>query len=184
MLHGFSTLRLPSYSSLKEYEGKGNYAIEKYYKFPYRLFYRKKLRMIVDLMEKDKVFHNILDYGSGPGIFTPELKKHALFVKSFDLNDVLDPRWRYDAVVCSSFLEFSELHFTLETIKKLLNPGGKLFIGSPMKTGVSNLYFKLIGDKNKRHSHNKILSEVSKQFKLEKYSTWMNLYFALRASKN
>ena len=183
MLYSFTNLRLPSYSSLKEYEGKGNYAISKYYKFPYSIFYRHKLKMILDIMEKDKIYHNILDYGSGPGIFTPALKQHTLFVKSFDINDVLDTRWRYDAVVCSSFLEFSELPFTLDLISKLLNPGGKLYVGSPMETGLTKLYFKSIGDKNKRHGHNKIMSEISKKFRIETYNLWMNLYFALRASK-
>lgn len=182
MLYGFKALRLPPYSSLKSYEGGGNYAIGKYYRFPYRFFYRHKLRMILSLMEKDKIYHNILDYGAGPGIFTPALKKHALFVKNFNHGDVLDPRWRFDAIVCCSVLEFTELGFTLATIKRLLNPGGKLYVASPMDSWLGEAYFTSIGDRHRRHSHKKILSEVSKQFRLEKYHTWMNLYFALRAS--
>ena len=184
MLHHFSPLKLPPYSSIKEFEGHGNYAISKYYKWPYRFFYRHKLKMILNLMEKGKIYHNILDYGSGPGIFTPELKKHALFVNSFDIDDVLNPRWKYGAVVCSSFLEFSELPFTLHTIRNILNPKGKLYVASPMATGLTKAYFRFIKDKNKRHDHTKILSEISKQFKIEEYHSWLNLYFALRASRN
>ena len=184
MLHGFTNLRLPPYASLKQYEGKGNYAISKYYRFPHSFFYRKKLKMIVSLMEKDKIYHNILDYGSGPGIFTDELKKHALFIKNFEIKDIIDPRWRFDAIVCSSVLEFCHLSITLQTLRSILNTNGKLFIGSPMNTKLSLLYFRCISNKESRHSHFNILSEVSKHFRIEEYHSWMNLYFALRASRN
>ena len=183
MLHSFTPLKLPPYSSLKHLEGQGNYAISKYYKLPYRFFYRYKLRMILGLMPKGVIYHNILDFGSGSGIFELALKKHALFVKQLDLNSIIDRRWKFDAIVCSSVLEFCQFPYTTSLLSDFLKPGGKLYIASPMETKLTRLYFKLIKDKNKRNSHAKILSEISKQFRIEKYHSWMNLYFALRASK-
>lgn len=169
---------------MKQFEGKGNYAINKYYKFPYRFFYRKKLKMIVNLLPKGKVFYNILDFGSGPGIFTDQLKQHSIHVNQFESNDVLDPRWHYDAIVCASVLEFCSLNLTISILYNILNPGGKLFVASPMNTALASLYFKSIGDKQGRNSHKSIISAVSKRFRIEKYDTWMNLYFALRASRS
>ena len=184
MLHRSTNLRLPPYSSLKQYEGKGNYAIWKYYNLPYSLFYCKKLKMIVSLMSEGNIYHNILDYGSGPGIFEEELKRYAIAVKKLEIGEVIDPRWRFDAIVCASVLEFVDLKITLILLKNLLKPGGKLYVGSPMQSVLSRTYFKFIGDKNKRIHHMKIISEISKQFRIEKYTTWMSLYFAIRASKN
>ena len=182
MLHNSKALKLPPYSTLKPYEGQGNYAIGKYYKYPYRFFYRKKLKMIVNLMPQNKIYHNILDYGAGPGIFTEELKRHALFVKGFEPTDTFDTRWRYDAVVCASVLEFTTLGYVLPLIKNILNRKGVLYVGSPMDTSFSRIYYKLIKDYNNRQSHTRIVSELKKYFKIEEYKEWMNLYFALRAT--
>ncbi len=174
-------LTLPKYSSISHEEGKGNWAVKKYYQFPHRFFYRHKLRMITDMM--DKRYHNILDYGSGPGVFTPELKKHAHFVTSYDLNSTFDPRWKFEAVVCASVLEFLPLMETLKQINQILKPGGSLFIASPMETKWTNKYFNSIGDKNQRHCHREIKYLVNKVFKLETYKEWLGLYFAIKATK-
>jgi len=169
---------------MKEYEGQGNWAISKYYKLPFSFFYRKKLKMILASFPKDKVYQNILDFGCGPGIFWPALKKKALFVKGYEPGDIIDPRWRFEAIVCSSVLEFTNLDQSLTLIYNLLKDKGHLYIGSPMKTPLSNLYFKLIGDKNYRTSHKKIITSVRKLFTIEEYTEWMNLYFVLRVSKH
>ena len=184
MLHHFTPLRLPSFASLRHLEGTGNFAVKKYYTFPYRFFYRHKLRMIVNLMPRKEIYHNILDFGAGSGIFEPELKRYALFVKRFDTNDVIDKRWRFDAIVCASVLEFCQLPHTIGLLHSLLKPGGKLYVASPMETGLTKAYFKWIKDTNKRNSHTKILSDISKQFRIEEYHSWMDLYFAVRASRN
>jgi len=180
MLH---RLTLPPYNEIKHLEGKGNFAVDKYYKFPYRLFYRHKLRMALNLFPKITV-HNVLDFGSGQGILVPELKKRALFVKQFDINDIIDKRWKFDVIVCCSVLEFCQLPHTLNLLKGMMKQDSKLIIASPMDTPQSRFYYKLIKDKNIRNSHAKILSEVSKVFKLETYTNWLNLYFALRASRH
>lgn len=169
---------------MKEYEGKGNWAIGKYYKPPFSLFYKKKLKLILSLFPKGKVYHNILDFGSGPGIFLPSLKKKAIFVKGYEPGDIIDSRWRFEAIVCSSVLEFVNLESTLSLLFNLLKPGGQIYIGSPMRTKLTSTYFSLIGDKHKRTPHTTIVSNIKQYFKIEEYHEWMNLYFVLRASKN
>ena len=184
MLHSTQArLILPPYEDMKEYEGKGNWAIGKYYKPPFSFFYKKKLKLILSLFPKDKIYHNILDFGSGPGIFLPSLKKKALFVKGYEPGDIIDSRWRFEAIVCSSVLEFVNLESTFSLLYSLLKPGGHIYIGSPMKSRLTNAYFKLIGDKNYRSSHTTITSELKHYFKVEEYREWMNLYFVLRASR-
>lgn len=178
----FNRLLLPAYNEIRRFEGKGNYAIDKYYKLPYSIFYRHKLKMIVNLME-DKMYKNCFDYGSGPGIFTPELKKHASSVLSHDIHNPVDSRWNFDLIVCASVLEFCHLNTTLDFLYKVCRHNGTLLVASPMNTKISNAYFKSIKDDNIRYSHHQIITAVSKKFEIEKIDYWMGLYFALRARK-
>lgn len=181
MHNPLSSITLPPYASVARYEGKGNYAIDKYYKLPYRFFYRHKLKMIIDLMQKDHIYQNILDYGSGPGIFMYELKKHALFVHQFNRFYKIDSRVRFELVICASVLEFCKLEETLSEIKSIIRPGGKLIVASPQSNKLTRLYFRLIQDTYKRHSEDDIIAAVSKLFQIEEYKSWCGLYFALRA---
>lgn len=178
----FNRLTLPAYDSLKKYEGGGNYAINKYYKLPYSFFYRHKLKMMVNLME-DKTYKNCLDYGSGPGIFTPELKKHAISVLSHDAHHTVDMRWKFELIVCASVLEFCHLNTTLEFLHGVCRKNGTLIVGSPMQTKLSKTYFNSINDTNIRYSHTHIIKAIGSKFEIEKIDYWMGLYFALRAKK-
>ena len=175
-------LKLPSYKTLSQHEGKGNYAVRRYYIFPFSFFYRYKLRMVAKLLG-NKVHHNILDYGSGPGIFTEELKKHSLFVHEKEFGQRVHPKWRFDVAVCASVLEFVNLDQVLHEIYILLKPAGKIVVASPLKNKLTSLYFWLVRSKFKRHSHDEILSKVSRYFIIEKYESWLGLYFALRGRK-
>jgi len=182
MLHGTkNTLILPKYSSIKEHEGKGNWALWKYYVPPFSFFYQKKLKMILDLMDSNHTYHNILDFGSGPGIFTPSLKKKAIFVVSKDKNDHISEKWYFSAIVCASVLEFCELSHTIKLLRSITKPQGRLFVASPMKSRWSSLYFDAIGDKNLRNSDSDIVEAISKHYVIEEYKEWRGLYFALRA---
>lgn len=171
-------LKLPRYETLKAFEGKGNYAIRKYYLWPFSIFYRHKLKMIVEMIG-DEYYHNILDFGSGPGVFTEELRKHALFVSSYDVN-YPKPKWTYDVVVCASVLEFCELDTTINLLSKLVRPGGTLIIASPMKSKWTDLYFKIIGDTKIRHNQDSIAQAVNKHFQIVDYKTWFGFYFSLK----
>jgi 2-polyprenyl-3-methyl-5-hydroxy-6-metoxy-1,4-benzoquinol methylase len=177
-----NNLTLPPYKSLSHLEGKGNWAIRKYYQWPYSFFYRHKLKMIIKMMAPGMPYYNILDFGAGPGIFTLELNKHAYFVKSFDLKDPIDLRWQFDVIVCASVLEFvHHLDPTVQFLRKVLKPDGLLLVASPIDSALSRFYFRQIKDKNKRHSHKFIIQTISKHFKITEKRNWLNLYFSLKA---
>lgn len=177
----FNRILLPEYETLKEYEGKGNYAISKYYKFPYKYFYQQKLKMVVSLMERR--YKNCLDFGSGPGIFLPELRRHADNVIAYDKGDKLDPGLKFDLIVCSSVIEFCHLESTLKFLKEILKEDGHLIVASPMKSTFSKTYFKLIRDNKNRHCHLDIIKYISNRFKIVQKKEWFGLYFSLKAIK-
>ena len=175
-----STLDLPTYDTVAQFEGKGNWAVSKYYRFPYRFFYRHKIKMIMDMFGED-VYTHLLDYGCGPQILKKTLKNHSLYYKGYDIGDVFDPRWRFDVVVLASVLEFVNVEFILHQVKSVLRKGGFIVVSSPMDTWISRQYFKLIGDQHIRNSHERIISGISKIFKIEKVNKWMGLYFSVKA---
>lgn len=172
-------LTLPPYNQIKMFEGRGHYAIDKYYKFPFNFFYGKKLKMITDMIG-EKIYYNLLDLGCGPGIFAPELKKRCIRYKPVDNIVDVDKGWKFDSVVCASYLEFVDLEDVIFILSQITKK--TLYIASPMDTSLSRLYFKLIGNKDKRNSHTEIISQVSKRFKIQEYHTWNNLYFSLKAT--
>lgn len=181
MLHGFRNLTLPPLKHIQHLEGKGNWAVRKYYKWPHKIFYQKKLCMILDLLGAN-TYHNILDYGAGPGILAPELKKRCLFLRQYEPGQTFDRRWRFNVIILGSVLEFlPHLDATLVQLKNILKPGGFIVAASPMETPMTRAYFKLINDTYKRHSHVDIIHAVNHHFKIDEYRTWMGLYFALSA---
>ena len=179
MLH---SVQYPPLSTLSHLEGKGNFAVSKYYKWPFRPFYRHKLKMIADMMG-DAKYDRILDFGSGSGIFRTELLKHSKSVSCVNEDTPINPHWRFDAIICASVLEFTHLYSVVSNLRNILNDGGVLYVASPMDTRISQGYFRLIGDEKFRHSHNTIKAVVSKHFEIKEYTEWMGLYFALKATK-
>jgi len=178
MLH---SIKYPTYESIKHLEGKGNFAVSKYYTLPFKPFYRHKFKMIIDLMGGEH-FNRILDFGSGSGIFRTELQRHSNFVFCIDKGAKL-PKIKFDAVICASVLEFCDLDDTLSDLSSMMKDGAKIFIASPMQNRLSNLYFKLVRSNFTRNSHEQIKSAVKTYFKLESYNEWMGLYFSIKAVK-
>ena len=179
MLH---SVAYPPLHTIEHLEGKGNYAVSKYYKLPFRFFYRHKFKMIVDMMGKNK-YLRILDFGSGSGIFRTELQRHGQFITCIDKDENFHIRtfWKYDAIVCASVLEFCDLDKVLLELKSILRPEGSIFIASPMQTNWTLRYFNMIGDTNARNSHFQIKEAVERHFKIEEYKEWFGLYFAIKA---
>lgn len=177
-------IKFPPYSSLKSYEGQGNWAIGKYYKLPYRPFYRKKLYMIRDMLDKGRIYKNIMDFGSGPGIFSHELRKHAISVTSVDRADIIDHRWKFECIVAGSTFEFIEkLPMTFLNIYRAASPKSQLIVASPMDTKLTRAYFKLIGDNLVRNSHETICTIMDKWFQIDEYKEWNGLYFVAKGYK-
>lgn len=173
------SLLLPPLSQVADFEGKGNFAIKKYYHLPFSLFYRQKLRMILELMNGEK-YQSILDFGSGPAeIFRESLQGRGRRVECVDKLDKIIGK--YDLIVCASVLEFVNLKETLPYLKRHLMPAGALIGASPMETNWTRYYFSLIGDKIKRNSHKEILAELSKHFWVVKKKEWFGLYFSWKA---
>lgn len=174
-------LLLPPLSQVIYYEGKGNFAIKKYYKWPFSIFYQKKLRMILDMIGTKK-YWSILDFGCGPArIFNDELQNYSDDVIGVDITDKI-PNKKFDLIVCSSVLEFVPLNRVLQKLRWHLMRGGELLVASPMDTIITKIYFWIIGDKNKRWSHKYIIDLVSKYFFVSEKKEWFGLYFSLRAS--
>lgn len=177
-------LNLPDYKTVKHLEGGGNYAVGRYYKWPFSIFYQKKLRMILDLMD-GRMYDNILDYGAGPAnMFGEELGNHCHRLVSFDTSSIMNKDWRFSAIVCASVLEFiPDPWCTLNLLDSMLKPKGDIFIASPMSTPLTGLYFKLIGDERFRWPHLHIKNFVDYRFVIDEYREWNGLYFAIKAHK-
>lgn len=174
---------LPNYEDIKKFEGGGNYAIRKYYKFPWKFIYRKKLQMSLDMIPEYYLYSTILDFGCGPAkILEAELNKYGIHVDSVDrIEDVSN--LKYGLIICNSVLEFVELKKIVKHLSDRQACGCSIIVCSPMKNFLTNLYFKLIGDKTERNSEIDIRREIEKYYFIEEYKTWFGLYFCLLGTK-
>ncbi len=180
MLH---SLTLPPYRTVEKFEGQGNYAVCRYYFWPFRFFYRHKLKMIVKMLEKGKIYRNILDFGAGPAkIFQGELSKHALRVKCVDYKEEIPHNAKFDVIVCASVLEFTDLEKTIDKLCTANARSGMIIVASPLKNWLTTLYFKLIGDKNKRHTRFDIEKALLRYYYILEEKKWLGLYFCLKGS--
>ena len=174
-----NSLILPPYSEVAKYEGQGNFAVRKYYQWPYSLFYRHKLNMILDFMHKPR-YKSILDYGCGlANIFGPTLSKRTSKLVSFDKDDP-EPIGKFELIVCASVLEFVDLDYTLKFLKKHLVEGGEIIGASPMTTTISSAYLRLIGDKSKRNPHYYVLRKLNENFNSIYIDEWCGLYYSFK----
>lgn len=179
MLH---SLALPPYESVKHLEGKGGYAVDKYYRHPYKFFYKKKLEMVLSYLTPGRLYMSILDFGCGQAkILLPSLQRRACFVDSVDRIEDVDTKADYSVIVCASVLEFVDLPRYLKVLREALHKNGMLIVASPMQTFFAEYYFHLIKDRKRRHSHKDILATVRKHFYVSGYKEWFGLYFSFKA---
>ena len=163
---------------------RGDVAYSKYYFYPYRPFYRKKLYMMRSLMDKGRIYKNILDFGSGSGIFTTELARYTFMARAWDkANDKpLDSRARFELIVCGSVLELvDDLDESMAYLRSLSYPGSQLIMASPTDNLMCKAYFKLMGDTSRRHSPSTILKAINRWFDIVEVKHWAGLYFACKA---
>lgn len=175
-------LKFKPYHSVKHLEGEGNWAISKYYKWPYRYFYRHKIRMI-EMMLRDRRYRSAIDFGCGPAILVNQWHEYAEDVFLVDEYDQL-PNKKVDLIICSSVMEFvDDLDKTFSDLAKCLEDNGDIVVASPMYSFSSEAYFAIINDRNKRHGHADILTAMSKHFDMRHYRTWLDLYFCAMGKK-
>ena len=170
-------LTFPKYSFVKCLEGKGNYAVRKYYVYPWRYFYRHKVRMIERLL-RGRHFNKILDFGSGSGVLIDQWKKFANNIHTADKGYTNLPK--VDMTICASVMEFVNLHYTFEELSKKTD---EIIVASPMCTDLSAMYFDLIRDTNIRNCHDDIMDAMAKHFEIKDYKEWLGLYFCARGVK-
>ena len=169
-------LRFPPYRSVAHHESEGNWAIKKYYQWPYRYFYRHKIRMIERAL-RGKRYEAAIDFGSGPGILTKQWFQYVPTVHCVDKHYVM-PKDKVGLIICSSVMEFvDDLDETFKSLAEHLNKDGDIVVASPMDTDITKIYFSAIGDRELRHSHQDILSSMSRYFNIRSYKTWAELYF-------
>ncbi len=173
------SLALPPYESIKALEGSGNFAVKKYYQFPYSFFYQKKLKMVLGYLKSRDLA--ILDFGCGEArILELSLGQYPNAVYFADKTEDINTDVKYDVIICSSVLEFVDLKYTLKFLKTILKPTGYMIVASPMSTLLTETYFTIIGDPHTRNSHQLIYQEVSKIFRISEYKEWLGLYFSFK----
>ncbi len=144
-----------------------------YYSWYAGWFYKNRLRMIADLLQNVHV-QNLLEIGTGLGIFLKELLKHAEHVTGIDIHksyngveamlakenidlsrvelrqgsilDIPYPEASFDAAVCVSVLEhFQNPSYPLQEAWRVLKPGGLLLAGFPARTPFTAMLFGALG---------------------------------------
>lgn len=170
-------LTFPKYSLVKQYENGGNFAVSKYYHFPWRFFYRHKIRMIEKAI-RDERFGSIMDFGCGPGLMHDEWLKFSDKVYLIEKYANYIPK--VDLAICASVMEFVDLKKTMRLLSMSCD---QIVISSPMRNSITETYFNAVGSYHTRNSHEEIISEMLKYFNLTHYESWMGLYFCARGSR-
>jgi ubiquinone/menaquinone biosynthesis C-methylase UbiE len=119
------------------------------YQFPIKYIQRFRFKAILELMG-NKVYNNLLEVGTGSGIFLPELARHCRKLYAIDIHDNMHavqklceltsikvelaqcaleqtcyPDAMFDVIVAVSVLEFvNDLEKTFQEVRRLLKPDG------------------------------------------------------------
>jgi ubiquinone/menaquinone biosynthesis C-methylase UbiE len=129
------------------------------YKFPISLVQKYRFRKIVQLLGGQK-YNSMLEFGTGSGIFLPELSKHCNKLYACDVHDRFDhiekmlmhykikdyelssqcieetnyPDGFFDVIVANSVLEFVEdLDKAISEIKRIMKNNGVFITICPME---------------------------------------------------
>jgi len=149
--------------------------IEWYYKPIFGYAYRKRLGLALDALG-NKNYEKILEVGYASGIFLPELSNHCKELHATDIHknispvenmlkaekiraelttgSILDLEYKsstFDALICLSVLEFMnkiELVTALKEVHRVTCTGGKIILGFPKYSKISDLAFRFFGLKS------------------------------------
>jgi 2-polyprenyl-3-methyl-5-hydroxy-6-metoxy-1,4-benzoquinol methylase len=170
-------LALPSREAIGHSIDSGSsedyHLIRLYYSWYGGWFYRRRLKMVADLLGGMHV-GRILEVGVGSGIFIKELLKHADFVTGIDVHSTyhgvqrmleqekvdlsrVELRQgnifsipyedaRFDVIVCVSVLEhFPDPRPALLEMRRTVKYGGILALGFPARNFITDLLFRILG---------------------------------------
>ncbi len=167
-------------------------------------FYRKRLKMVIDMIEPGK---RVLDIGFGSGILIPTLKKAFKEVHGVDIHDnvkrvqeifggnlkrasVKNMPYKnnyFDCAVCISVLEHMKgLKNALNEIRRVLRPKGSVVFGIPSDNILVNTWFRIIktGVSDMHiNSYNDITVSVNDAFEVERKEKFMSIYTSLKCRK-
>jgi SAM-dependent methyltransferase len=134
---------------------------------------RRRFRLVQELMQSEH-FPRLLEVGYGSGVFLPELALHADELSGVDIHDKVDEVSRalaadgvkatlkqgvgenlpfedasFDAVVTISVLEFvDDMERTAQELRRVLAPGGSLFVITPGQSPVVDLGLRVLTGKS------------------------------------
>jgi ubiquinone/menaquinone biosynthesis C-methylase UbiE len=159
--------------SIDNGQSEDYHLVRLYYSWYSGWFYRNRLKMVAAALDGIHT-ENVLDIGTGSGIFLKQLLKHASHVTGIDIHEtyggvyqmleregvdtkrielrqgsILDipyPDSSFDLVVCISVLEhFADPGPPLAEIKRVLRPNGRFVWGCPAKSPITDVLFGMLG---------------------------------------
>jgi len=144
------------------------------YQFPIKYVYRYRLQRILRLLG-DRHYPNLLEAGTGSGIFLPELARHCSSLYACDIHNHFDnisrmldyykvkdfhlktcmledtgyPDQFFDAIVAVGVLEFvSDLSQAFNEIKRIMKPNGIFVTICPMENKLLDMILSFYSDKH------------------------------------
>ena len=145
--------------------------VEWYYKPLFGYGYKKRLALALDALGTN--YNKLLEVGYGSGILLPELSRHCQELHAIDIHSnitpvqemlecenvraylkvgsILDLKYTtntFDAIMSLSVLEFidkNHLPIALKEIHRVTKSGGRIVLGFPRYSKLSDLVFRLYG---------------------------------------
>jgi ubiquinone/menaquinone biosynthesis C-methylase UbiE len=161
-----------------------------------RIVYRKRLQIVIDLMNRNAPYQRGLEIGFGPGFLLPALARSCREVVAVDIHEEAGPvgvmlrrqnvtgvslmrnsiselAFRdasFDLVVSMSVLEhIHRLDAALREIARVVRQHGTVVLGFPVKSRLTDSLFKALGyepDDLHPNSHASIIGAAGKVFRI------------------
>lgn len=158
------------------------------YKFPIKYIQQYRFKRILKHLA-GKHYGNLLEIGTGSGVFIPELSKYCDILSTCDIHTNVDPINKicehfkiskcsystqsiektnfasnsFDAIVAVSVLEFvDDLNRAIDEIKRILKPGGVFITICPMESKLLDSVVSMYSKKKAEEEFGESRKHVSK----------------------